>query len=423
MRRNITTLGSGDATLAAFREAVRQMKALPASDRRNFRNQAQIHQDFCPHGNWLFLPWHRAYLYFFEEICRELTGDDSFALPYWNWTLDRSIPEPFWGDPGDNPLFYAGRVATPASMTGASTRAATLNGILDEPNFQLFGSGSIPLAASQREFAFYGPLEGTPHNYVHGFVGGVMGSFLSPLDPIFWCHHNMIEALWFEWNIRRSNPNPSNADWTDRVFTEFCDRKGRPVRVSVAETLLYPLDAYQFDPLQLTPSSVPRALPPAAEGADERLRQHALSGAPSELTLSEPSVFGERQVVPIRRALSLSTRSASGAERAGSRRPLIRLSGVVPIATGEVVAHVFVNEPGASAATPTDHPHYVGGISFFSHPHGHAPEPLTFYLDATRALGEGERVTSVQVIPVAYEGRATAVRQLEIGRVEVGVLP
>lgn len=400
------------------------MKALPASDRRSWQNQALIHQNFCPHGNWLFLPWHRAYLHCFEEICKELAHDEGFALPYWNWTLNRSVPAPFWGDPATNPLFHEGRVATPASMTGASTDAATMNGILDETNFQLFGSGSIPLEVSQRDFAFYGPLEGTPHNYVHGFVGGDMGSFMSPLDPIFWCHHNMIEALWFEWNIRRSNPNPSNADWTNRVFTEFCDRKGQPVSVSVADTLLYPVDAYQFDPLVLAPTAVARDLAPPAPRADASIRQHVLRGAPSELALAALRVVGERQVIPIRRAASVSTRAGTSAQRSGTSRPVIRLSGVPPIATGEVVGHVFVNEPDASAATRTDIPHYVGAISFFSHAHGgHEPAPLTFLLDATRALREGESVSSVQVVPVAYEGRSTAVRQLEIGRIEVGVLP
>lgn len=421
MRRNISSLASGDATLVAFREAVRKMKALPSSDRRNWQNQALIHQNFCPHANWLFLPWHRAYLYFFEQICRELVQDESFALPYWNWTLNVSIPAPFWDDPANNPLFHPGRVATATSTTGPSTDVGTLTSILGETNFQLFGSGSIPLAGSQRAAAFYGPLEGTPHNYVHGFVGGDMGSFMSPLDPLFWCHHNMIEALWFEWNIRRQNANPSNADWTDREFTEFCDRKGQPVRVSVAETLLYPVDAYQFDALVLTPSAVAHEAAAPQSNADvrERLRR----GAPSALPVSALDTFGERQVVPIQRSLSVSTRATAGARRSGTSRPLIRLSGVTPIQTGEVVAHVFVNEPSASAATSTDIPHYAGSISFFSHLHGQTPAPLTFYLDATRALREGEGITSVQVVPIPYEGRATTVRQLEIGRIEVGVLP
>jgi hypothetical protein len=45
----------------------------------------------CAHGNRFFLPWRRAYLYYFEEIWLEyyfeeiwleLSGDDTFALPY-----------------------------------------------------------------------------------------------------------------------------------------------------------------------------------------------------------------------------------------------------------------------------------------------------------------------------------------------------
>ena len=33
-----------------------------------------------------FLPWHRAYLLYFETEMQYLLGDPSFALPYWDWT-------------------------------------------------------------------------------------------------------------------------------------------------------------------------------------------------------------------------------------------------------------------------------------------------------------------------------------------------
>jgi tyrosinase len=33
-----------------------------------------------------FLPWHRQYLYMFENALREVSGDDTIALPYWDWT-------------------------------------------------------------------------------------------------------------------------------------------------------------------------------------------------------------------------------------------------------------------------------------------------------------------------------------------------
>ena len=96
VRRNVATLGAGHPILTAYASAITQMKALPVSDPRNWNNQAKIHNDHCPHGNWLFLPWHRCYLLYFERICRKLSGMKDFALPYWNWTTSPSIPTPFW---------------------------------------------------------------------------------------------------------------------------------------------------------------------------------------------------------------------------------------------------------------------------------------------------------------------------------------
>lgn len=37
------------------------------------------------HFSWLFLPWHRWYLYFHERILASLVGDPGFSLLYWNW--------------------------------------------------------------------------------------------------------------------------------------------------------------------------------------------------------------------------------------------------------------------------------------------------------------------------------------------------
>src|SRR5258708_29584453 len=96
VRKNIATLSPNDPILLALDAAVAAMKALRPSDPRNWANQANIHNNHCPHSNWLFLPWHRAYLYYFEEICRELSGMSDFALPYWNWSTSPQVPTPFW---------------------------------------------------------------------------------------------------------------------------------------------------------------------------------------------------------------------------------------------------------------------------------------------------------------------------------------
>ena len=61
--------------LKGYKKAVELMKKLPASDPRSWKAQAKIHNDFCPHNNWWFLPWHRAYLFYFEQVCRDVLGD------------------------------------------------------------------------------------------------------------------------------------------------------------------------------------------------------------------------------------------------------------------------------------------------------------------------------------------------------------
>src|SRR4051812_33701801 len=40
----------------------------------------------CEHGRPFFLPWHRAYLAWFEETIRTLTNSPDWALPYWDYT-------------------------------------------------------------------------------------------------------------------------------------------------------------------------------------------------------------------------------------------------------------------------------------------------------------------------------------------------
>ena len=94
-RRSVRGMDLNDPDLAAYRRGVAAMKALPASDARNWNRFAAVHANFCPHGNWYFLPWHRAYLTSLEAIIRDLSDKPDFALPYWDWTAERQLPPAF----------------------------------------------------------------------------------------------------------------------------------------------------------------------------------------------------------------------------------------------------------------------------------------------------------------------------------------
>ena len=124
-RRSLLGMASTDPTLVAWREGVKLLKALPAANVFNWTKLSTIHGttagfNKCPHGNWYFLPWHRAYITMYERKVRELTSFPGFALPYWDWTLQPTFPpafsaQTFRGQP--NALFVPNRTITGAIPT------------------------------------------------------------------------------------------------------------------------------------------------------------------------------------------------------------------------------------------------------------------------------------------------------------------
>lgn len=91
-RHNATT-DEGKKALASYAKGVEAMLKLPADHPQNWFRNAFVHLMDCPHGNWWFYVWHRAYLGYFEETIRSLSGDDTFAMPYWDWTNFPQIPD------------------------------------------------------------------------------------------------------------------------------------------------------------------------------------------------------------------------------------------------------------------------------------------------------------------------------------------
>ncbi len=93
------TSDEGKANLDIYRKAVANMWALPPDDPHNWFRVAMIHLMDCPHGNWWFFSWHRGYVGNFEQIIRIHGEDDSFALPYWDWSADPFVADTmFQGD-------------------------------------------------------------------------------------------------------------------------------------------------------------------------------------------------------------------------------------------------------------------------------------------------------------------------------------
>jgi tyrosinase len=420
-RRNIANLATNDPVILAFKDAVQQMKNLPGTNPISWAAQAQTHFDHCPHQNWWWLPWHRAYLFYFERICRKLSGHSDFALPYWNWTTNPSIPAVYWGD--GNPLFDNTRFATPASVAPPSVVGApVIENILSLTNF--FDFASYP-ATAQRQRTTFGMLEGNPHNNIHPFVGGDMSGFHSPLDAVFWGHHNILDCLWADWNINRKNANTNDPNWGNLHFTEFVDENGAATDVIAAVTVLYPILSYQFEPCS--------PMQGAGQGARTKfdakaMEQFLRAGAPVKFEIVRrielQSAIATEVGKPVHSAAKVEAEVFRGALEAGGKNAvLLSVDGVDAPDKADYYVRVFLGKPDAAAETPISDPHFAGSFGFFQDakamPNMPMHEKLGYLIDVTPTLrqlsGAGSLSGSqvdLSLVTVPYEGReAKAVGQ------------
>lgn len=423
IRRRLRT-GSAevDADIAIYRDAVSAMKALPAGNPISWAAQAAIHGagccfNFCEHGTDHFFDWHRAYLLFFERICQKLTNKPKFGLPYWNWNQNGAI-NPAFLDPAS--VLFLPRTDT--DMTGHSyVSTAELDPIMADSNFFTFGQ----------------QLEGTPHNQVHGGVGGVMGSGGSAMDPVFWTHHCMIDYCWAKWNIDLGNDNTNDPAWTNHVNSHFVDADGNPTSMTAGITTVLPLLSYQYE------SSAIGSNPAVLAIRDfKKLEKRLKDGANIRFDVKQRVRLADKASLsiakPMTRETRLSTADFSNIINADPTKEKAFVSvGFARLpATSDFAVRVFINMPKANAETPTTDPHYAGSFGFFgtTEPddrpgHKHQPKFLVNITNALQRLKSSQQLkdgtpVSVQLVPVAFDGTfEKADTQLLLEQIEIITTP
>ncbi|XP_014517171.1 polyphenol oxidase, chloroplastic-like [Vigna radiata var. radiata] len=269
-----------DATyLRNYEEALRRMKALPLNDPRNFTQQANIHCAYCDgayhqvgfpdldfqvHGSWLFFPFHRWYLYFYEKILGSLIKDldPNFALPFWNWDSPNGMPIPAIYTNPKSPLYDSLR-----NVNHKPPKLVDLdyNGVEDKGSTQQQISTNLTtmyrqvVSSSKTPTLFFGgayragedsdpgggTVENIPHGPVHVWTGDNtqpnledMGTLYSAArDPIFYSHHANVDRMWSVWKTlggkRRDITDP---DWLESGFL-FYDENKNLIRVKVKDCL------------------------------------------------------------------------------------------------------------------------------------------------------------------------------------------
>lgn len=227
------------AEMDRFAAAVKIMHdtKVPGTNTTWWEEMADTHLNSCPHGNWFFLPWHRAYLVAFEKVAARLLNDPSFVLPYWDWSQDLELPAAF--DDRTSPLFLpppAGAFPLPAGICRLTTKVVVpqktstdvVNRILASRDFVTFASARTGELRPNPDVFRPGAFEGGPHGAVHGFIGRTecpMGSMSSALDPIFWIHHANVDRIWDQWAqlvgpevSLPGPPAPSETAWTKEFW-------------------------------------------------------------------------------------------------------------------------------------------------------------------------------------------------------------
>jgi tyrosinase len=223
--------------LSALRGAYRA--AMSISDERGFSFWAGLHglplPKYCEHHTDLFLPWHRAYLYFFELSLKDL--DPVVSLPWWDWTSpaahDWGLPAAYtedWAGDERNPL-TGGDIPELARSQGEAQGVHAPERTFRQPDdpWRLPGRATVEDILDMDDFLDFSQQVEQIHDQVHIWIGGTVAEIpYAAYDPIFWAHHAMIDRLWRLWQLR--HPTAGVPRWLLRTAL-------RPFPITVADTL------------------------------------------------------------------------------------------------------------------------------------------------------------------------------------------
>ncbi|KAK8137829.1 hypothetical protein PG984_001209 [Apiospora sp. TS-2023a] len=269
----------------SYIDAVKCMQSTPGKTAEFYAGVKSLYDDFqalhisqTDHIHWVgfFLPWHRYFLWLYEQelksACKYTAG-----IPYWNWTLDADTNAKFLASPVFDTVHGFGGNGGYVRDTGSSNRpaaapssklthiamasddpTATGGGCVTEgpfadyqvsmgpgnstkpnphclvrdinPGFvrQMLGRAENAQVLAQPDFwHFTRRIEGATmgnscHSAGHGGVGGRAGEmanpYSSPGDPLFYLHHGVLDKLWNEWQRKDWEARKSDIGGPDTQF-------------------------------------------------------------------------------------------------------------------------------------------------------------------------------------------------------------
>jgi tyrosinase len=408
-----------------------------------------------------FLPWHRAFIYWYEVIIRsfvaELGGPDAWALPYWNYSYyDASDPDGPWPraklpDVFTKPMLPDG-TGNPLFIDDPAKRGLQPGQFLQPDTvpyyFDAWGR-SVYYGPPPDYSGFNSSLDGGPHGPVHvatGFgnepkPGWMRFTSIAAFDPIFWLHHSEIDRFWVGW-LANGHSNPTDDWWLNATGDPEYHRRWNfwadgdihnvinvyPEQLLDNENLGAPFPySYRYENMPQTPA-------PRPSGHDRRavtIPEAALTGANAQLAATdEPVRIG---VDPVTATIPLGdeVEPALAAVDAAPEKPPVVLLHLRGLASEGPAGNydLYMNYPDADRHTGASVPHYVGMLSSFGaeHSHGGSEGGLRRDFDITELVSHlrqadewdssNATVTFVPASPLPREELASS--ELRVGSISI----
>jgi tyrosinase len=337
---------SEHANVVALQDAYEKMQAISESDNRGWIYWAEFHgfnrfecwhharvgNDGFPYD--LFLPWHRAYLAFFDNAARD--QNPGAILPWWDWTSAEShqngLPTAYTAG---GPALQSGPMP---AINGQAARRTTRNpgAPADLPTPQ-----DLETVLELTDFRDFSNQLQDIHDGIHGWTGGDMGSIgTSAFDPVFWAHHAMIDRAWYLWQLRHGVNNIPSQYLDKALFPGFTVQQVLDVRAL----------GYDYATAAV---AVGTDVPAGAAGSDAGgvPAEGDSGGEPTPPTTgpkytSETLGVGTLDPDPYRADIEFHHVEHAGASYEG---------------------RVYLNKPDADETTGYDDPSYAGSYHIFGH--------------------------------------------------------
>ncbi|XP_062094883.1 polyphenol oxidase, chloroplastic-like [Humulus lupulus] len=443
------------AYLDKFTKAVELMRALPDDDPRSFRQQANIHCAYCDgayeqvgfpnldiqvHNSWLFFPFHRWYLYFYERILGKLIGDPTFAMPFWNWDAQAGMQLPsIYANPSSSlydplrsklhqpptimDLDYNGvDVPTPGDAQISSNLTIMYRQMVSNGRSPRLFMGS-PYRAGDPTDPGAGSLENIPHGPVHIWTGDQtqpnfenMGNFYSAgRDPIFYAHHSNVDRMWSVWKtLGGRRQDFTDRDWLDAAFL-FYDENAQLVRVKVRDCVDSRKLGYEYQKVDIpwmntrpTPRRSPLSRVKRALGRVGVPMAQA-AGNEFQTTLSFPVTLDKTVKILVARPKK-SKRSKKEKEDADE---ILVIDGIEFDRNVPIKFDVYINDEDDLPSGP-DKSEFAGSYVSVPHKHkGHSKLKTCLTLGITDLLEDLDAEDDEHVV-------VTLVPKLGVGQVSIG---